>query len=580
MVQLAAEAKEAADSLSQTTELTYDLQTDPAIIVTSPPMYDPLLATLIFTISNPTKNPILVDSIEISIPVGEAGTDLTPSTASIQYQVTDTVDWEIEAPPPTTSGTASYILNSASGQGNPVTFPASGSITVLLYQIATNNATGTSLITITETIHGEPATTTQFTLTTFPYSFFFNNLTISTPQISKMGTVTLNWQSSVKELNAFTIWYSDRSTAQPQSVVPTTLGTWTSPPLTSDTTFIVKVQTTSAGGQPISEALSTSVVVTNSDFGTMSAQTITTVGDVTVGGIMSAQTIKSASDFTIGGNLAAQSVTTTRDATIGGVMSAQGIKTASDVIVGGGMSVNSVYVNGPISCQNYMNVVGTVASAIPKGINQSSGAFVNYPPDGGAVCAHFGTLSANAGWFGNWSDTYSSVFIQNPSNVQANNNVLGLYVKVAGAEINGIYTNGRMGSGSGSSLFTHLPTRNGHRVVTSPLSLESEVHLSGSATLTKGKAIVTLSQEAQDIIFHTDQHPYRIQVTPLGQCCGLAVTAKSKDHFVVEELLNGESNVGFDWFIIARKPHELNSTRFFEMPEKLPEAHSSKIPET
>lgn len=148
---------------------------------------------------------------------------------------------------------------------------------------------------------------------------------------------------------------------------------------------------------------------------------------------------------------------------------------------------------------------------------------------------------------------------------------MGIHANVATKQDWGLVSNGQIGSTNSTSLLTHIPTRNGHRVVTSPLSPKIEVYLNGQGRLSKGQATITLKEEFADMILHSDGSPYKVLLTPSSQCNGLAVVEKTSNSFTVEELANGNSNAGFDWFLISAKPEELNSAMPHTIPEALPQ---------
>jgi hypothetical protein len=76
----------------------------------------------------------------------------------------------------------------------------------------------------------------------------------------------------------------------------------------------------------------------------------------------------------------------------------------------------------------------------------------------------------------------------------------------------------------------------------------------GSASLLGGIATVTLDTKFAQTI---DANNYHVFVTPNGDCRGLYVTQKTPSSFEVRELSGGQSNVSFDYRIVAlRKGYE------------------------
>jgi hypothetical protein len=141
----------------------------------------------------------------------------------------------------------------------------------------------------------------------------------------------------------------------------------------------------------------------------------------------------------------------------------------------------------------------------------------------------------------------------------------GVCSQVGAPTRGGFVTDGRYISLSGSAAQTHLETADGHRVVTSPLVLQHEVQLSGSAQLSGGRAVVALDADAPALIAHTGEQPYRVLLTPTGRCGVLAVVEKSNGGFVVEEQ-SGAGDATFDWLVIARQAESADSTIGAELP--------------
>jgi hypothetical protein len=148
----------------------------------------------------------------------------------------------------------------------------------------------------------------------------------------------------------------------------------------------------------------------------------------------------------------------------------------------------------------------------------------------------------------------------------------GVSVLVSGPSAIGLWTNGLIASAGASAAIAQLATATGVRVVTSPLSLEPEIHLSGTAQLSSGTAAVTLAPDAPGVVFHAEEAPYRVLLTPTAACNGLAVTRKDADGFVVTELAGGRSDATFDWFVVALRRAAPGSAERAMLPEALPTA--------
>jgi hypothetical protein len=73
----------------------------------------------------------------------------------------------------------------------------------------------------------------------------------------------------------------------------------------------------------------------------------------------------------------------------------------------------------------------------------------------------------------------------------------------------------------------------------------------GSASLVNGVAEVSFETIfAETVNLEVDYHVY---VTPLGDCAGLYVAAKTPGSFEVRELGGGSASVDFDYRIVARR---------------------------
>jgi hypothetical protein len=254
--------------------LTYALRTNPSPLTISPAL--PLtarLGSLEFIITNNTVSPQIVKKIMFEIEVGsDTGAALTPTTAGTKATVSDINNWSVGLPGTTTSGKARYTLEPASGSS--VTLAANRSVAVQIYDIQTVKVSGTTKVTVIEEME-TPRTTKEiaFFVTTFPDNFFFNGLIanvlinskpVPVAQVTSDQLVTLTWNSSVAQPDAFTIFYSSADRGQ-QQATPTEFDEWTTPaPLTSDTVFTLTVKVDSPnGGQPLTAAMSTVVSVRN-----------------------------------------------------------------------------------------------------------------------------------------------------------------------------------------------------------------------------------------------------------------------------------------------------------------------------
>jgi hypothetical protein len=275
--------------------LTYAISVKPSPLTVSLPGTDPTLGSLVVVITNSTEADVQVQNITFYVPVGGSSTTLTPSSAGIQAAVSDPVHWVFSGPSsPVSSGTADYVLGPATGTS--VTLAAGTSVVVQLDEIRTNTSPGTATIAIKEMIADTTPTFGGFSVTTFPYGFYFESLAatmlvksalVPVSQVAYGSQVTLIWNSSVVDTAAYQIYYS---TPQGQQLAtPTSYDQWLSPPLHSDTVFTVVVTAAVEGGHPITASLSTLVAATQPDLvvNTVAAKSISSAGAVTAASVQS-----------------------------------------------------------------------------------------------------------------------------------------------------------------------------------------------------------------------------------------------------------------------------------------------------
>ncbi len=256
---------------NDTTQLTYAVQTNPAPLTVSLPNQPSTLASMQIVISNETGGPVSVQSITFSVQVG-TGASLMQTTQNVMTAVSDTANWSFPPAPAINTGTARYVLGPATGTS--VTLAAGASVVVEVFQFPTILSPATTTVNVKEQITGSQPNFLNFTITTMPYGFYFDSLSATVKQGSALtpvaqvvnGTpIDLVWNSSVVDLSAVVIYYSSPTMGQ-QQAFPGEVGHWVSPTLTSDTVFTVVVTASASGGQAITAALSTAVVVQNPDL--------------------------------------------------------------------------------------------------------------------------------------------------------------------------------------------------------------------------------------------------------------------------------------------------------------------------
>jgi hypothetical protein len=322
---------------ASSTQLTYALQLNPAPLTVSISGRDPVLGSLQFVLTNPTASAIAVNSVEFILQAGTASNDLTPSTASVATSVSDATNWQIQSPGTITSGPATYTLQPMTG--GSASIAAGASLVVEIFGFPTGQNPGNSTIAIKE-VAGAIGFA-NFQVTTFPTGFYFNGLSaavvsgsqlVPVAQVGAGASIALVWNSSIVDLAAITIYYSNAAQGQ-QSATPSELGQWTSPALTTDTVFTVVVTVSVAGGSPLTAALSTSVVIQNPALIAASITTPAVNGPLTVSGAMQTGAII-ATGVTVNGNLSATGALTAASATLSGGLSADSATLTSSLSIG------------------------------------------------------------------------------------------------------------------------------------------------------------------------------------------------------------------------------------------------------
>jgi len=401
-----------------TTQLTYALQVDPAPLTVSVPDEDPMLGSLELVVTNPTASAISVTSVSFTFQVGTSSDDLTTTTANVGTTVSDRTDWIVTGPiSPVTSGSAIYTLGPATGSS--VTLAAGASVVVQIFGFPTIESPGNTTIEVKEMIEGMPAFT-SFQVTTFPTGFYFNGLIaaaqdgsqlVPVAQVAANAAVTLMWLSSVADLGAFTIYYSNAGQGQ-QSASPTDIGEWTSPPLTSDTVFTVVVTVSVAGGQPLTAALSTAVSVQDPTLiaASITARQATVTGAASVSGALTANAV-TATGLTVDG------AATIGDLTANRTVTAPGQSNLGNVSVGGALSVGGQTTLAGVTAQSV--VAGIVSGT--DGIGGNAASIQGYGTGGAAGVFAFkfdqATFGPTSGAIQIWcssSGVYKTFIVDHP----------------------------------------------------------------------------------------------------------------------------------------------------------------------
>jgi hypothetical protein len=243
---------------SQTTLLTYDLNTAPSPLQVSASLTELSVATLTIVVSCKSEiGTVEVSQIEIALPVRGDTPDATelaliaPPAGSAAITATD--PWLV-AP-----GVAPGVFT-FTPQGGRTTISAQ-SLLITFNNITISTLVGTADIHVLEwasaTAEPPPVTDPPYgsgtiPVSKFPQGFHFSDFAADATQVDPGGTVNLTWVGST---NADYLM----SFAKQKADV-TNLRSWTSPPLYTNTTFDLRASATE-NGKTVSLVLNTSVEV-------------------------------------------------------------------------------------------------------------------------------------------------------------------------------------------------------------------------------------------------------------------------------------------------------------------------------
>jgi hypothetical protein len=208
--------------------------------------------------------------------------------------------------------------------------------------------------------------------------------------------------------------------------------------------------------------------------------------------------------------------------------------------VWGSSSYYGVYGAGIYGVFANASNVGVYASANTIGVSGISSNSGGYGELGTTVNTYA------TGVYGT-SQTYGVFGYANTYGVVGESNYIGVYGQ--GPSF-GVYSDGPLGTSSTSAAVAALPD---DRVVElySMASPENWFEDFGSGSLKAGVAEIKLDPTfAQAANSESDYHVF---ITPNGDCEGLYVATKTATGFEVRELRSGNSNVSFDFRIVAKR---------------------------
>ena len=236
------------------TLLTYSLDTLPDPLQASPAQGNVVYGALSFVVSNGGSTVVNLSQLQFALPVGTLAQQLTSDPGAILWATSPGTLWSVSMTSP-----GVFLLLPQSGAPIPV---STDGLVIQFFNIPVNQQVGTVAITVTETATND-ATPAQernavFDVAKFPYGFYFANLSAQVPMVPDGATVALTWQGSDNATYAMQ-W------SEAPAVDVTNVRSWTSPPLTRDTTFLLKATIVSQGETVVSY-LSTTVIVANPEL--------------------------------------------------------------------------------------------------------------------------------------------------------------------------------------------------------------------------------------------------------------------------------------------------------------------------
>jgi len=583
------------------TLLTYSLVTSPTPVQVSPSTTTPSVAALTLVVSCPRSvGTATVSQISITLPVDQSG------------KPPDPINLAATAPPLSSasissSGTDVWVPAAGVGPGVFIFTPKTGpvkvstqSLTIEFTGIQVNTLVGTALVTLNEwaasgsnappPVTGPPSGTIQFAVAKFPYGFYAGNFTADKPMVQNGQKPVLSWTGSVNA--TYLMLYE----ANPPLDV-STLRTWSPPqPLTQTTTFILQVSA-QQGGQTASIDFSITIEVSNPS---LSAKDLTVLTNANLNGPVTVGTSSAPADLSLKGNLNAgqnASVSGTLNAAVFNASGAAKLMSTLNV-TGAATFAGALTASGALAAGGTVAFLGQPVQVSGSGTAATDGFLIgsiSQPSDGsyrfnGTIYGSSGGITVQAtggGWVSGinppnyYGDPVSGSFIlpvRKGASWQVG--VIQPWVSIPLPPIAFYWIPLGVGSAGGGAKaaaredFAASPSA----PAVAPRGLPFQ--FSGQARLAKGRAIVKFGDAIPAPANAADGPSYCVLMTPTERCGGLAVTKKTRNGFVVEELAGGESNAGFDWFIIAQQTAVARSKMVKKMPRKLSRGKSARQPRT
>jgi hypothetical protein len=580
--------------MADTCLLSYAFSTAPIPLQVNPPN-GKATSRINLAVFNPTPG-VLCSQITVAVPVGTTPTDfcIEPPAASVNTGKWTISSQELVSGEQFGLGPGSYASitfqcrdESDYGLGYSLVLSLVGvaNSAVGEFVYAVQELSGTSVNDLTPKVgtHTIGKTDAIFTLANF-VATAPDKPTVPATSFTNGQPIHLSWESNGT-------WFQLYTKGSPTPVYAGEATSYDLPAgLAADAQFVLVASVTgnpgqdspSPGYQPIFLYEALTLVVSNPDLtpksvaasGAVSAGTFTTTGQANVGALTATSAAVTGKTTAVGGLDVGTSAAPTQAEVYGKLAVTQAVSTGGLTVTGPATVSTTLQVTGKTT-MGEASATTLGASTVNAGSVTAQAVTVNGGGNTLAVVGGNGQLwidtnNRNAAQVFNTSQTAPTAWFQNRSG-RSGNYVTGVVGWVAQGSDTGLYTNGRIGYGSGMAALTHLPTRHGHRVVTSPLVVEAELHISGSGRLENGRAQVTFDEEIADLVHFTGHAPYRVLLTPTAQCAGLVVVAKAAGHFVIEEAGHGQSDASFDWMVITRQRAAGEASVAMQLPAELPQ---------
>lgn len=300
------------------TLLSYAISTDPLPLQVSSADGADSFAALTVVASNGSDEVVYCNEIVLVISTGDTASDLTAGQDVQNIKVTSPAGWKQDE---SRSGKGTFVFVPTGS--NEVTVEG---LTFYLYNIRVNLQVGITMLTVNETASNDNINFTErsntYELAKFPYQFFVGDFTAGTPQINNGDTVTLTWRGSDNAVYA--ILYHG------QTVNVNNARMWQSPPLTLNTTFLLRA-TVQIQGETVDTYISTSVNVLNPD---LQATTLTVLNTASVGSPAHPGTMVVSGSHSVNGYLYVKGKTT-----LSGGTAITSTATFDSLVVLGGLNV-------------------------------------------------------------------------------------------------------------------------------------------------------------------------------------------------------------------------------------------------